>query len=111
MLMLGMLKFRLCCLRPTEGVRELHSSPRRSIDVMLQRFTTIVNNMRANLAVLLYDDHDRAIKLLHSMDRTVWSEKVEAIRELEKYETLTVSCSPSSSRPGWTVGCVLRSRT
>jgi hypothetical protein len=29
-----------------------------------------------NVAVLLYDDHDRAIKLLHSLNRTVWSEKV-----------------------------------
>jgi hypothetical protein len=46
--------------------------------------------MRANVAVLPYDDHDRAIKILHSLDRTVWSEKVEAILESEKYETLMV---------------------
>jgi hypothetical protein len=57
---------------------------------MFQRFTGIVNNMRANVVVLLYDDHDMAIKLLHSLDHTVWSEKVEAILESEKYETLTV---------------------
>jgi hypothetical protein len=57
---------------------------------MFQRFTVIVNNMRANVAVLPYVDHDRAVKLLHSLDRTVWSGKVEAIVELEKYETLTV---------------------
>jgi hypothetical protein len=57
---------------------------------MFQRFTVIVNNMRANVAVLPYDDHDRAVKLLHSLDRTVWSGKVEAIIESEKYETLTV---------------------
>jgi hypothetical protein len=50
----------------------------------------IVNNMRANVAVLPYDDHDRAVKLLHSLDRTAWSGKVEAILESEKYETLTV---------------------
>jgi hypothetical protein len=50
----------------------------------------IVNNMRTNVAMLPYDDHDRAIKLLHSLDRTVWSEKVEAILESETYETLTV---------------------
>jgi hypothetical protein len=37
-----------------------------------------------------HNDHDRAIKLKHSLDRTVWSEKVEAILESEKYETLTV---------------------
>jgi hypothetical protein len=49
-----------------------------------------VNNMRANVVVLPYDDHDRAVKLLHSLDRTVWSGKVEAILESEKYETLTV---------------------
>jgi hypothetical protein len=46
--------------------------------------------MRANVVVLLYDDHDRAIKLLHSLDRTVWSGKVEAILESENYETLPV---------------------
>jgi hypothetical protein len=57
---------------------------------MFQRFTVIVNNMRANVAVLPYDDHDRAVKLLHSLDCTVWSGKVEAILESEKYETLTV---------------------
>jgi hypothetical protein len=49
------------------------------MDSMFQRFIVIVNNMRSNLAVLLYDDNDWAIKLLHSLDRTVWSEKVEAI--------------------------------
>jgi hypothetical protein len=57
---------------------------------MFQRFTVIVNNMMANVVVLPYDDHDRAIKLLHSLNRTMWSEKVEAILELEKYKTLTV---------------------
>jgi hypothetical protein len=46
--------------------------------------------MRANVVVLLYDDHHRAVKLLHSLDHTVWSGKVEAILESEKYETLTV---------------------
>jgi hypothetical protein len=50
----------------------------------------IVNNTRANVVVLSYDDHDRAIKLLYSLDRTMWIEKVEAILESEKYETLTV---------------------
>jgi hypothetical protein len=57
---------------------------------MFQCFVVIVNNMRANVDVLPYDDHDRAVKLLHSLDRTVWSGKVEAILELEKYETLTM---------------------
>jgi hypothetical protein len=32
----------------------------------------VVNNMRANVDVLQYDDHDRAVKLLHFLDRTTW---------------------------------------
>jgi hypothetical protein len=65
--------------------------PGESIDNMFQRFIiVIVNNMRANVAALPYDDHEMGVKLPHSLDRTVWSEKVEAILESEKYETLTV---------------------
>jgi hypothetical protein len=64
--------------------------PGESIDAMFQCFTVIVNNMKANVAVFPYDDHDRAVKLLHSLDRTVWSGKVEAILESKKYETLMV---------------------
>jgi hypothetical protein len=52
---------------------------------MFQCFTVIVNNMRADVVVLPYDDHDRAVKLLHSLDRTVWSGKVEAILESKKF--------------------------
>jgi hypothetical protein len=37
--------------------------------------------------VLPYDDHDRAVKLLHSLDRTIWGGKFEAIVESEKYDT------------------------
>jgi hypothetical protein len=79
---------------------------------MFQHFTVIVNNMRANVVVLPYDDHDRAVKLLHSLDRTVWSGKVEAILESEKYETLTVDelfSKLNSSEVDR--GCVQRSRT
>jgi hypothetical protein len=47
--------------------------------------------MRANVDVLPYDDHDRAVKLLHSLDHTVWGGKFEAIVESEKYDTLTVN--------------------
>jgi hypothetical protein len=64
--------------------------PSESIDSMFQCFTVIVDNIRAHVAVLPYDDHDRAVKLLLSLDCTVWSGKVEAILESEKYETLTV---------------------
>jgi hypothetical protein len=42
--------------------------PDESIDALFQRFTVVVNNMRANVDVLPYDDHDRVVKLLHSLD-------------------------------------------
>jgi prephenate dehydrogenase len=64
--------------------------PGASIDTMFQWFPMIVNNMRANVVVLPYNDHDRAMKLLHSVNHTVWSEKVRAILESEKCENLTV---------------------
>jgi hypothetical protein len=47
--------------------------------------------MRANVDVLPYDDHDRAVKLLHSLDCTIWGGKFKAIVESEKYGTLTVN--------------------
>jgi hypothetical protein len=62
-----------------------------SIDALFQRFTVVVNNMRANKDVLSYDDHDRAVKLLHSLDHTIWGGKFEAIVESEMYDTLTVN--------------------
>jgi hypothetical protein len=55
------------------------------------RFRVVVNNMRANVDVLPYDDHDRAVKLLHSLDRTFWGGKFKAIVESEKYDTLAVN--------------------
>jgi hypothetical protein len=57
---------------------------------MFQRFTVIVNNMRANVSMLPYVDHDRVVKLLHSLDCTIRDGKVEAIFGFEKYETLTI---------------------
>jgi hypothetical protein len=65
--------------------------PGESIDASFQRFTVVVNNMRANIDVLPYDDHDRAMKLLHALDRTVWGGKAKAILESEKYTTLAVN--------------------
>jgi hypothetical protein len=65
--------------------------PGESIDALFQRLTVVVNNMRDNVDVLPYDDHDRAVKLLHSLDRTVWGGKFEAIVESEKYDTLMVN--------------------
>jgi hypothetical protein len=74
--------------------------PSESIDALFQRFTVVVNNMRDNVDVIPYDDHDRAAKLLHSFDRTIWGGKFEAIVESEKYETLTVN-ELFSSRLRW----------
>jgi hypothetical protein len=51
----------------------------------------VVNNMRANVDVLSYDDHDIAVMLLRSLDRMVWGRKFEAIVESEKYDTLTMN--------------------
>jgi hypothetical protein len=65
--------------------------PGESIDALFRRFMVVVNNMRANFDILPYDDHDRAVKLLHSLDRMVWDGKFKAIVELEKYDTLTVN--------------------
>jgi hypothetical protein len=65
--------------------------PGESIDALFQRFTVVVNNMRANVDVLPYDGHDKVVKLLHSLDRTVWGGKFEDIVESEKYDTLTVN--------------------
>jgi hypothetical protein len=65
--------------------------PGESIDALFQRFMVVVNNMRANVDVLPYDDHDRAVKLLHSLDRTIWGGKFEAIVGSEKYDTLTTN--------------------
>jgi hypothetical protein len=65
--------------------------PGESIDALFQRFTVVVNNMRANVDVLPYNDHDRDVKLLHSLDHMVWGGKFEAIVESEKYDTLMVN--------------------
>jgi hypothetical protein len=65
--------------------------PGESIDALFQQFTVVVNNMRDNVDVLLYNDHDRAVKLLHSLDHTVWGGEFEAIVEFDKYDTLTVN--------------------
>jgi hypothetical protein len=89
--MLGMPRFRHGCMRPAREYENFTHLPGESIDALFQRFTVVVNNMRANVDVLPYDDHDRAVKLLHSLDRTIWGGKFEAIVEPEKYDTLTVN--------------------
>jgi hypothetical protein len=65
--------------------------PSESIEALHQRLTIVVNNMRANVDMLPYDDHDRGVKLVHLLDHTVWGGMFEAIVESEKYGTLTVN--------------------
>jgi hypothetical protein len=65
--------------------------PGESIGALFQRFMVVANNMRANVGVLPYDHHDRAVKLLHSLDHTIWGGKFAAIVESEKYDTLMVN--------------------
>jgi hypothetical protein len=65
--------------------------PGESIDALFQRFTVVENNMGDNADVLSYDDHDRAVKILHSLDRTTLDGKFEDIVESEKYDTLMVN--------------------
>jgi hypothetical protein len=36
---------------------------------MFQRFTAIVNNMKANVEDFPYTEHDQALKLLHVLDQ------------------------------------------
>ena len=64
--------------------------PDESADALFQRFLAIVNKMKANITVLPYTDHDRALKLLHALDHEVWGTKVEAIIESPNYETLSI---------------------
>jgi hypothetical protein len=52
--------------------------PGEDIDAMFQRFTAIVNNMKANVEDFPYTEHDQALKLLHVLDPNVWGAKFEA---------------------------------
>jgi hypothetical protein len=62
--------------------------PGEDIDAMFQRFTAIVNNMKANVEDFPYTEHDQALKLLHILDQNVWGTKVEAIKESGQYLTI-----------------------
>ncbi|XP_066361199.1 uncharacterized protein [Miscanthus floridulus] len=61
-----------------------------TVDAMFSRFQLIVNKMWANKPQLLYDNHERALKLLYVLYRRVWDVKVSAIIESPNYDTLTV---------------------
>jgi hypothetical protein len=65
--------------------------PGENIDAMFQRFTAIVNNMKANVEDFPYTEHDQALKLLHILGPNVWGAKVEAIK------VLTQNPHPASS--------------
>ena len=57
---------------------------------MFSHFQSIVNKMWAIKPHLLYDDHERALKLLYALYRRVWDVKVSVIIESPNYNTLTV---------------------
>jgi hypothetical protein len=75
------------------------------IDAMFQRFTAIVNNMKANVEDFPDTEHDQALKLLHILDPNVWGAKVDAIKESGQYLTIVMISSLSSSRLRLTRSC------
>ena len=60
---------------------------------MFSRFQSIVNKVNANRSTdaLGYTEHEKALKLLYALDRSVWDLKVNTIIESAGYETLTVN--------------------
>ena len=60
---------------------------------MFSRFQSIVNKVNANRSAdaLEYTEHEKALKLLYALDRSVWDLKVNTIIESAGYETLTVN--------------------
>jgi hypothetical protein len=61
-----------------------------SVVAMFSYFLLIVIKMRANKPQLPYDDHERALKLLYTLDQKVWDVKVSTIIESTNYDTLTM---------------------
>jgi hypothetical protein len=49
------------------------------------RFQFVVNKMRANKPQLPYDDHERALRLIHTLDLMIWKVKVSVIIESPNY--------------------------
>ena len=52
---------------------------------MFSRFQSIVNKVNANRSAdaLEYTEHEKALKLLYALDRSVWDLKVNTIIELQ----------------------------
>jgi hypothetical protein len=71
---------------------------------MFQRFKVTVNNMRTNVVILPCDDHDRAIKLLHYLDRPCGVRRSRPFLSRRSMRpSWWTSCFPSLSCPRWTV--------
>ena len=64
-----------------------------TIDNMFSRFQSIVNKVSGNRAADApdYTEHEKALKLLYALDRSVWDLKVNTIIESAGYETLTMN--------------------
>ena len=60
---------------------------------MFSRFQSIVNKVNANrsAATLDYTEHEKPLKLLYALDRSVWDLKVNTNIESAGYETLTMN--------------------
>ena len=60
---------------------------------MFNRFQSIVKRVNANRSTnaLEYTEHEKALKLLYALDRSVWYLKVNTIIESAGYEALTVN--------------------
>ena len=68
---------------------------------MFSQFQSIVNKVSANRSAdaLDYTEHEKALKLLYTLDRSVWDLKVNMIIESAGYETLTVNELFSKLKP------------
>ena len=55
---------------------------------MFAHFDGIVSNL-LSIDVLPYSDHERVIKLLYTLYRSIWEVKISSIEESLSYNTLT----------------------
>ena len=71
----------------------LFQKPGESLEEMFGRFQSIINKLRDNKAAtdVLVSDHERALKLLDSLDLSAWEVKVAIITDGASYDTLTVA--------------------
>ena len=62
--------------------------PGEPFDAMFAHFDGVVSNIRST-GVLPYSNHERAIKLLYALDRSIWEVKISSIEESPSYDMLT----------------------